>query len=63
MPVFSATYAVADIDADFGLVKTERDEALALITDDEVKEAIVRAMQDLIQRKLETVKPLPWTVK
>lgn len=63
MPSFSATYAVADIDSDFGLTVAERNEALALITADETKDAIVRAMQDVIQRKLETVKPLPWNVK
>lgn len=60
MPSFSTTYAVADIDADFGLTVAERNEALALITTEETREAILRAMQDVIQKKLETVKPLPW---
>ena len=63
MPTFNATYAVADIDADFGLVKAERDEVLALITPDETREAIIRAMQDVIQKKLETVKPYPWLAR
>ena len=60
MPSFSATYSVADIDADFGLTVAERNGALALITADETRDAIIRAMQDVIQKKLETVKPYPW---
>jgi hypothetical protein len=60
MPSFSTTYAVADIDADFGLTVAERNGALALITADETRDAIIRAMQDVIQKKLETVKPYPW---